>query len=172
MTILCGLFAITGIAPAAAHDTLVSVDPEDQSVLEAAPERVTFTFSGELIDVSPQTILTSGEGTIDIDPPVIDGYDLISELPPLEPGDYQIAYSVVSSDGHRIEGATTFIIRGGEDSEADDSGIASTPPVQDKEEASEPEEPASRDVTIIRWAGIIIMVLGIAVIVTRRLKSK
>ena len=50
-------------APAQAHDTLLSTDPEDGATLETSPEDITFTFSADILEVSPLVRITDEDGT-------------------------------------------------------------------------------------------------------------
>jgi copper transport protein len=102
-----GVFA----APASAHATLLSSDPAEGEVLEAAPDVVTFTFSEgvSLTDDSIQVFDAAGE-------PVessASGEDEVvtADLPgDLANGTYVVAWRVVSADGHPISGSLTFSI--------------------------------------------------------------
>ncbi|MDO5723560.1 MAG: copper resistance protein CopC [Flaviflexus sp.] len=161
--------------PALAHDSLVGSDPSEGEVVEEAPDRAVLTFSGRLIDIAPQTILSRDGEQVDTAPAQIDGYDLITDLPELAGGDYRLAYSVVSSDGHRIEGAVDFTVAG-----ADTTPTRTSPPGDDATDSAAGEGPdssatadgQSTSVTIIRWTGIIVVILGVSVIITRYLRRR
>src|SRR5699024_5176349 len=58
--LLAALIALP--APAQAHDTLLSTDPEDGATLETSPEEVTFTFSADILDVSPLVRISDDDG--------------------------------------------------------------------------------------------------------------
>lgn len=180
LALLAGL--IFGTAPAQAHDTLVSVTPEDGGQVETAPAEAVLTFSGVPLDVSPQAVLQKDGETIETEPVSLDGYDLIVPLPKLEAGDYEIVYSVVSSDGHRIDGTTSFTVTqgvGGEEpseAAADEAPDApteeATPTAVDDPVVAEDTESGDGAVTWIRWAGIIIVVLGIIALVSRAMRRR
>src|SRR5699024_10522189 len=70
--LLAALIALP--APAQAHDTLLSTDPEDGATLETSPEEVTLTFSADILDVSPLVRISDdgGEEVAEI-VPTIDG---------------------------------------------------------------------------------------------------
>ena len=108
--LLAALIALP--APAQAHDTLLSTDPEDGSTLETSPEEVTFTFSDDILDVSPLVRISdeAGEEVAEIVPSV-DGPTATAALEePLPAGTYDIQWRVVSSDGHPIEGTLTLTV--------------------------------------------------------------
>ncbi|MDN5821419.1 MAG: copper resistance protein CopC [Brachybacterium sp.] len=99
-------------APAQAHDTLLSTDPADGSTLETSPESVVFTFSSEILDVSPLVRVSdeSGDEVAEITP-TVDGPTATATLPePLPAGTYDIQWRVVSGDGHPIEGTLTLTV--------------------------------------------------------------
>jgi len=118
---------------AQAHDTLLESDPTDGDVLETSPEELTFSFSANILDVSPVVRISDADGeTVAEITPTIEGPVATAALPePLAAGDYEIAWRVVSSDGHPIEG--TFAITVEQDTAAE------------PDESAESEEPAASD---------------------------
>ena len=179
-----------GAAPAQAHDTLIAVSPEDGSQVNSSPTEAVLTFSGVPLDVSPQALLQRDGETIDTEPVTIDGFDVILPLPKLEGGDYTVIYSIVSSDGHRIDGTTSFSVAGGggqtgsTGAAPDETSDGATVPaeaesvetVMDDEPATDTDGPDSGTddgvVSSIRWAGILVVTLGIAVIISRSLRNR
>ncbi|MDN5599579.1 MAG: copper resistance CopC family protein [Brachybacterium sp.] len=99
-------------APAQAHDTLLSTDPVDGSTLETSPEEVTFTFSSDILDVSPLVRVSdeAGDEIAEI-VPTVEGPTATATLDePLAAGTYDIQWRVVSSDGHPIEGTLSLTV--------------------------------------------------------------
>lgn len=187
LVLLAGL--LFGTAPVHAHDSLISVTPEDGSSVEMAPDQAVLTFSGIPLDVSPQAILQKDGETIETEPVSLDAYDLILPLPELEAGAYSIIFSIVSSDGHRIDGTTSFDVTVGAASEpgaeeAPDEPAAAEPdaseePTSDDVVEADAEGPAAAEsddadsaATWIRWAGIIIVLLGGIVIILRMRRNR
>ena len=120
--LLAVMLALPG--PAQAHDTLLSTDPADGSALETSPEEVTFTFSADILDVSPLVRISddSGEEVAEI-VPTVDGPTATAALDePLPAGTYDIQWRVVSSDGHPIEGTLTLTVE--QDPAAEESPAA------------------------------------------------
>lgn len=108
--LLAVMLALPG--PAQAHDTLLSTDPEDGSSLETSPEEIAFTFSSDILDVSPLVRISddSGEEIAEI-VPTVDGPTATAALEePLPAGTYDIQWRVVSGDGHPIEGTLTLTV--------------------------------------------------------------
>lgn len=98
-----------GQSRAQAHDVLVEQNPQPGEVLDTAPERIVLSFNNNLLDGATQILISNAEGTV-LDDGVaeISGRDAIFEPADLDPGAYHVAWSVVSSDGHRIAGQFVF----------------------------------------------------------------
>ena len=149
--LLAALIALP--APAQAHDTLLSTDPEDGATLETSPAEVTFTFSADILEVSPLVRITDEDGTELAEiVPTIDGPTATATLPePLPAGTHSIQWRVVSSDGHPIEGTLTLTVEqdpkgaaepsdGGGEGTAEGEDGAEQPAEQDDPAAQEPAE--------------------------------
>ncbi|MEU4573920.1 copper resistance protein CopC [Nonomuraea sp. ATR24] len=109
--ILAALFVLATAAPAQAHDTLKSSDPAKGATVKSVDE-VTLEFSNK---VRMPFVIVRGPGDAqhqagdpESDGPVVK-QRLKGELPD---GKYTIAYRVVSSDGHPIEGEIPFTVKG------------------------------------------------------------
>lgn len=136
-------------APAQAHDTLLSTDPADGSTLETSPEEVTFTFSSDILDVSPLVRVSdeAGDEVAEI-VPTVEGPTATATLDePLAAGTYDIQWRVVSSDGHPIEGTLSLTVEQDPAAEQDpapassDGGGESSESAESTEDAAEsPEE--------------------------------
>lgn len=106
---------VAGAGPAAAHDELIRTAPAMDETTASAPDQVTLTFSGELIDGQGiQNLMQvrdadgnqwqAGPGTVagsTFSAPVCAG---------LPNGDFQVAYRVVYSDGHSEERSFGFTV--------------------------------------------------------------
>ena len=100
---------------ATAHSDLVSADPAPNSIIEKLPDRVTLDFSTSILQIegsagANQLLVTSSASTrIDDGKVVIDGAQVSVAIDSDAPDSvYQVAYRVVSSDGHPIEGSYSF----------------------------------------------------------------
>lgn len=123
----CTLAVVIGAAaPAAAHDELLEAVPADGATLTEAPEAVSLTFSGELIDGQGiqnlvQVTDAAGhqwqDGAAAVDGPTLTA-PLCADLPR---GEYDVAYRVVYSDGHSEERSLDFTV---EDPQAPAEGTA------------------------------------------------
>lgn len=132
-------------APAHAHDSLISSDPEDGATLEVAPEQITLTYSAEVLEVSPVVQISGGEGKepVELDV-VIDGPTVTAEITEALPaGSHTVQWRVVSSDGHPIEGSFTFTVEGsGSDAGGEPAAEVES---QEAEQAEDAIDPAGQD---------------------------
>ncbi|MFI2361668.1 copper resistance protein CopC [Promicromonospora sp. NPDC019610] len=100
--------------PASAHDQLLSSDPKDGATLDEQPTSIGLTFSSAPLDTGIEVALTGPDGTsargYDI---TVDDEVVTAQLPEdLPPGKYDVAWHVVSSDGHPIDGEFTYVVEG------------------------------------------------------------
>ncbi|PQM61988.1 MAG: hypothetical protein CL523_01520 [Actinomycetales bacterium] len=107
--LLSVLMAPTG----SAHADLQVSTPEDGESLEVAPEKIRLTFSEELFEELVEISILDAAGdlysTIKVEQTPPPGTDVIFPWPPqMPPGEYSIAYRVVSADGHPLTGTISF----------------------------------------------------------------
>lgn len=107
--VLVGLLVGSAAAPASAHASLVSSDPAEGAVVDAAPDTVTLTFDEpvSVVDDGIQAYDASGD-PIDTDAAARDEVVTVDLPGGLDDGTYVVAWRVVSSDGHPIAGSLTF----------------------------------------------------------------
>ena len=108
------LLIAMGTSVVQAHAGLISSNPEDGSTLSAPPTVIDLTFNEELLpDTVEIAVTTEAAG-------LIAGVEFTTAGPSVQvtwpqdlPDDtYQVAYRVVSNDGHPITGAITFSYTG------------------------------------------------------------
>jgi copper resistance protein C len=108
------LLIAMGTSVVQAHAGLTSSNPEDGSTLSAPPTVIDLTFNEELLpDTVEIAVTTEAAG-------LIAGVEFTTAGPSVQvtwpqdlPDDtYQVAYRVVSNDGHPITGAITFSYTG------------------------------------------------------------
>ena len=133
---LAGLAAVVAAplaiaAPAQAHAHLEGGDPKAGSAIEVAPERITLTFSEELAQLggsrANQIIVTDRDGDeVTTGKLKIDGMSMSRSLKPLPAGTYDVAWSNLSVDGHRLSSADeyAFTVTKGEEAPASSAGTA------------------------------------------------
>ena len=96
-----------------AHADLQVSTPEDGESLEIAPEEIRLTFSEELFEELVEISILDAAGdlysTIEVEQTPPPGTDVIFPWPTqAPPGEYSIAYRVVSADGHPVTGTISF----------------------------------------------------------------
>lgn len=126
--------------PALAHDALKSSDPAKDAEVETV-EEVTLEFTGRVR--LPTVVVTDSDGNRhESGKPEVDGQVVTQELKASLPkGKYTIAYRVVSSDGHPIQGEIPFTVtRGPEPSQE-----STTPEEEPAEESAAPEDEAVQE---------------------------
>lgn len=102
------LAVATSVGNAAAHASLLSIDPPDGTVLATAPATATLVFN--------EPVSLTGQGARVLDTTGIDiavgarsvDATIVIDLPTEMAGTYVIAYEVLSADSHRITGSSTF----------------------------------------------------------------
>ncbi len=176
LAVAAALAPASVVTPAAwAHDSLTGSDPGEGEKVASA-EQITLTFSAQPLDLSAQVRATDSAGTVLFDgEPTIDGTSVIAEFDQAPAaGDVTVQWRVVSSDGHPIEGTTTFTVT--EEPEAapttDAAASAAPEPTQSAPTtaSADAEETSALSPTVIA-AGIIVaiaLVVGAVVLVTRR----
>ncbi|MFG1695944.1 copper resistance protein CopC [Nonomuraea sp. NPDC049309] len=125
------LFVFGTAAPALAHDTLKSSNPAKGAEVESLDE-VRLEFSSK---VRMPFVLVRGDGDAEhhSGEPETDGAVVTQAVKgPLPDGEYTIAYRVVSSDGHPIEGEIPFRVKG-----AEKAGAEASPSAEPSASASE-----------------------------------
>ncbi|MGW3343887.1 copper resistance CopC family protein [Nonomuraea rubra] len=108
-----GLVVFGSAAPALAHDTLKSSSPAKNAEVKSLDE-VKLEFSAK---VRMPFVIVRGDGDAQHQSgkPEVDGAVVTQAVKgPLPDGKYTIAYRVVSSDGHPIEGEIPFRVKGAE----------------------------------------------------------
>ena len=182
---LCGALLLAALlalpAPAQAHDTRLSSDPEDGATLETSPEEIALTYSADILEVSPLVRITDESGTelAEIVPTVEGPVATATLTEPLPAGTHTVQWRVVSSDGHPIEGTFSLTVEqdpaevaepsdgGGDDAaatgaaEASDAGGAEqTAPAGDEE----PETGAESEEDAGLGMGALIIVLAVVIV--------
>ncbi|HEX4818428.1 MAG TPA: copper resistance CopC family protein [Nonomuraea sp.] len=120
------LLVFAPAAPALAHDALKSSSPAKGAVIEALDEvRLEFTSR-----VRMPFVIVRGPGDVQVQSgaPEEDGAVVTQAVKgPLTDGKYTIAYRVVSSDGHPLEGEIPFRVKGAPADRAEESEPAASP---------------------------------------------
>ena len=168
-----GAMTALGLVPAAAHDEVLSTSPEQGAVLESAPEQIELSYSGEIMDIGHQVLVTGPEGQSVTEGPLErDGSQVVQPLAETgsEEGTYQVVWRVVSSDGHPIEGTYTYQVGDGADTTTAAPSLSSTPtdaPTDGSDSSAQAQDAAAQEDSggLSGWAvGATVVVLALAVI--------
>ncbi|MBF4994028.1 copper resistance protein CopC [Arthrobacter gandavensis] len=170
-------------APAHAHDELVSSNPADGAVLDAAPSEIELVFSSELMDLGNQVIVEDSAGNnVAESEPVLTRETLTLAVPALDAGDYNVNWRAVSSDGHPITGTFSFTVNASEGAETAAPETAAASPAASEAAAAEtasPEAATASDGTsfgpmgwVLTAAGVVVVAVLVYVIVTLTRKRR
>lgn len=159
----------SSISAANAHDQLIGSTPKDGATVKQAPEDITLEFSGVLqslsgVDSTVVSLTLDGE-KIDTEAQTKGTTVTVTPAQELANGEYQLAYRVVSSDGHPIENKIGFSI---DAPQAEPTLVSSSEPAAPSETAgSADEEPGQNpvqelgsSVSPVIWVIIGVVILG------------
>jgi copper transport protein len=162
---LIGLLVLLALAvlpaSASAHAVLVTTIPAADAIEQEVPKRVTLTFNEGISRVGSQVQVIGPDGArYDTGTPAVRGKVVsVAVAPDLPPGTSTVAWTVISSDGHRISSAFAFSV--GQQTASDSAAAAAAVTFRTPEGASGLQS-LSR---ALRFLGIILL-LGLIAIVT------
>jgi copper transport protein len=109
------VLAVGGATPALAHATVAGSDPAESSRLQAAPSKVTVTFSEDVGVGAGFLKVVDGKGnTVSTGSATSNGRDVSVPLASgLGDGSYIVSYRITSADSHPIDGAFAFVVGDG-----------------------------------------------------------
>lgn len=170
--LVAGALTALTVLPASAHDELTAVSPEPGSVLATAPEELELTFSGEVMDIGHQVLVTDSEGRSVTDGPLEpEGNRVVQPLAGsgTEDETYRVVWRVVSSDGHPIEGTFSYDVGSGDEPTAGPSAPAEDP-AQRAEDATDRATSGDVPLWVVAVGGgaVALGVLGLVSLVSRR----
>ncbi|TDB89819.1 copper resistance protein CopC [Actinomadura sp. 7K534] len=152
--------AVLFAAPASAHDTLTGSNPKKDATVEAPPE-IELTFSGPVR--LPRVVVTdaSEKQYQSGDPQAVDN-KVTAALGTLPNGEYTVAWRVVSSDGHPIQGTYKFTVEGSPAESAAPSTAAAEPAAPEPTATNAASTDDSGGSSGWLWIGLIALVIGAA----------
>ena len=107
-------FVSLSIAPVNAHTSLVSANPQEQSILAEAPLAISLMFNEDLLllgDKNPNQVEVLDEAGAKVSGvATVNGPILSAPLTIENPGRYKVTYRVASADGHIVEGNYHFTL--------------------------------------------------------------
>ena len=154
------LISLFIVAPASAHTSLVSSNPESGAVLNETPFEVRLKFNEDLLlvsDKNPNRIeVVNGIGQVVSGMAKVDGAEISTPLDlSVEPsGEYSVKYRVVSGDGHPVEGEYQFTVASPE--------VIAAPVV---------DEPEDGPNLLIRFIWVLLVLSGVGTLALLRLRK-
>ena len=104
-----GALSVLLAGPAAAHNSLVSVDPADGSTVAATPAAVVLTFDEPAVALGTQVVVTGPQGRANAGAARLVDDTVRQEIGRDAPaGRYTVAWRVTSADGHPVTGELSF----------------------------------------------------------------
>ena len=112
--VLMGTVAVATAPSAAAHASEVGSSPAADEVLAVAPSEVEVQFDSGLLEMGSALVVRSAQNdSIVTGEPIVGENTLTVPVDPgAAPGDYEVAYRVVSADGHTVKGSFTYTVEG------------------------------------------------------------
>lgn len=165
--LVAAALAICALAPTAAgHAVLLSSVPADGAVVRAAPPVIELVFSEPVESVGARVrVIGADGGAVSTDAPVTRGRTLsVAPTATVPEGTVTVAWSVISADGHRVDGAVAFAV-GAPSGPAADVGASAAPPGSD---AAASAVRAARFAAIVALVGVAIILVGAWIPAIRR----
>ncbi|MGO3151859.1 MAG: copper resistance CopC family protein [Galactobacter sp.] len=182
------------VGSASAHSQLIDGDPRDGTTVKKAPAAITLTFNEDLQDLpgskSNQIVVLNRDGDeVTAGDVEVDGPKMSRSLGKLPAGTYDVQWSALSADGHRIsgDGNYAFTVTEGEEAPAtsqapETSEAAASGEATANSEAAESsssvaiatkDDPAGtvRLMWIIGGCLVVAVLLGIVLQLTRKKKT-
>jgi copper transport protein len=109
------VLAIGGATPALAHATVVGSDPAESSRLQAAPAKVTITFSEDVsVGAGFLKVVDGKSNIVSQGDAKSNGRNVTVPLKSgIGDGSYIVSYRITSADSHPIDGAYAFVVGDG-----------------------------------------------------------
>lgn len=173
-TLFACLALAFGSVPAQAHDQLIGSNPEQGAKLDKQPEWIELNYSGEIQDIGTEIRVEKDGEDYSAGEITVEGRTVKAALPDdLKPGDYTIAWRVVSQDGHPISGTVEFTIldsagsggdvEGAGDDQAED-GAADQAEDDQQANASDQEKASEEGAGVSPVVLILLAVAGLGVL--------
>lgn len=135
---------VLGGTTASAHDTVIGTAPGDGETLTTAPTQVSVEISADPQTLGSRMVITASGGTVlfDGEPTITDRVASV-ELPAVANDGYQVAWRLVSSDGHPIEGTFGFVVDAPASVAPTEDATTEAPATTDVAETTEAADPTT-----------------------------
>lgn len=144
--LVAAFLVLAPAAPARAHNHLVDSDPARDATLKAPPTNVTLEFLERLNPAYTTIVVTDAEQRrVPTSDPAVSGARVtVTFTQPLADGTYTVAYRIVSTDGHPVQGSYSFTVASGaEPAETVPAGDSSAPAAPSSAPAATSSAPAA-----------------------------
>lgn len=151
-------------AVAEAHTHLEGSDPEDGATVEA-PEDIMFYFDGPIEDYNGVTVKDAEGNDVETADVSIEPEDQLNVTmeEPLEAGEYEASFDIVSEDGHIMEDSSSFTVE--EAATSNDNSSSENNAEGAEENADGETESAINEEEAGSGFGITIGVIGLGLVV-------
>ena len=170
------LVSALAVAPASAHDAADSTSPAQGATVATPPEKVSVTFNRNPLSLGSEILVTDAAGNnwADGSVEIVDNVASQRLRPGAPAGMFAVAWRVVSSDSHPIEGSFTFTA-----GVAESGASAASPATPEATAGTAPAEAAPAEAAkggtfaglpaVLLTAGVIAVLLaGLGVVLARR----
>ena len=111
--VACVVLVMVGASPAGAHTDLVGASPAAGGQVTAPVGVVSLEFSSVLVpEVSRIEVIDEAGNELTAGPTAVLGSRATARLASSTAGEYEVAYRVVSADGHPVVGSFRFVVAG------------------------------------------------------------
>lgn len=148
-----------------AHADLITTEPRDGEVINELPKEFVVSYHEDLIPEGTFAVLVKDGEASTLETKVVANQVLITMLPKLASGEYQVQYKTVALDGHPQEGVINFMLIDLEETPM----VISPVPAQEIEVVIEQPRLETTSFAPV-WAAI--AVIFIAFVLLLRLRSK
>ncbi|MGJ6964672.1 copper resistance CopC family protein [Streptosporangium sp. G11] len=170
------------VAPAQAHNVLISSDPKDGTELATGPEKITLTFDQPVRQGFAQISVIGPDGTRwEEGKTTVDRAKVSVGVKPLGPaGVYAVGYRILSSDGHPVSSKVTFTLTvpgsgASAQAPATSAPVASAAAPQEPDlgaQAAEAAQNGGAGMAVLWIAGSIVLLAGATVVAMRRTREQ
>ena len=165
--------ALFGAAlPASAHDVAESTSPASGATLASPPEKVSITFNRNPLSLGSQILVSDAAGNSwsDGSVEIVDNIASQQLKPGAPAGAYTVAWRIVSSDSHPIEGTFTFTATSG----APNSTAAAAVPTLSTPQPGVTETPAPvpNAAEPFPWSLVIFIATAVGILVALAVMAK
>lgn len=171
-TVSAGFLVCAAALPAVAHASLVRTSPADGSSLAKAPTRVVLTFDESLGSQADIVVSDIDGRRVDRGPVSVVDNTVSKRVAIAEPGLYDVAFRVVSDDGHPEADRTTFTVEAGAGTAGSAGSIAGSSPspttaaTQPAGQQQVASAPSHRRKMFVGGLAVAALVAGVALLLT------